>query len=302
MRTIGRAALCVSFLFVCAMTFRPAANVKNFTVTAHQFAFTVQPGGEIEVEQGDEVVLTISSSDVVHGFSMPPFTSKALDLIPGRPVEVRFVADQTGSFVYRCTTFCGEGHPTMSGTMVVRPPTPLVVSALTPASGPALGSTSFSIAGSGIQDGATVTFGGATATNVVTTAQSIVGSTPPHAPGVVDVVVTNPNGQTAALSAAYTYIGIRAIGIFPTAGTTSGGTQFVLPGEGFAQNATVTFGGVPATGVVVSVDGTEASGVTPAHAAGAVDVEVRNPDGQSATLTAAYRFTAPASRRRAVRR
>lgn len=302
MRTIGRAALCVSFLFVCAMTFRPAANVKNFTVSAHKFAFTVQPGGKIEVEQGDEVVLTISSEDVVHGFSMPPFTSRALDLIPGTTQEVRFVANQAGSFTYRCTNFCGEGHPTMSGTMIVHPPAPLVASALTPASGSALGATSFTITGSGIQDGAAVTFGGVAATDVAATPESIAGSTPPHASGVVNVVVTNPDGQTATLDAAYTYIGIRATGIFPVAGSTKGGTGFTIGGGGFASGAAVTFGGAPATDIAVTADGTQVTGVTPPHAVGAVDIEIRNPDGQTATLTSAFNYAAPGHRRRAVQR
>ena len=39
--------------------------------------------------------------------------------------------------------------------------------------------------------------------------------------------------------------------------------------------------------------GTELSFTTPAHAAGSVDVVVRNPDGQSVTLSAAYTFAPP---------
>lgn len=82
-----------------------------------------------------------------------------------------------------------------------------------------------------------------------------------------------------------------ATSIAPTSGTTAGGTAVVLTGTDFVAGATVTVGGAAAT--VGTVTATTVAFTTPAHAAGAVDVVVRNPDGQTDTLAAAFTYVAP---------
>ncbi|MEK7248403.1 MAG: IPT/TIG domain-containing protein, partial [Chloroflexota bacterium] len=62
----------------------------------------------------------------------------------------------------------------------------------------------------------------------------------------------------------------------------SGGQTIELTGANFASGAEVRFGGEPASQVTV-VSSERIVAVAPAHAAGAVDVSVRNPDGRSAT-------------------
>jgi len=80
------------------------------------------------------------------------------------------------------------------------------ISAIAPNSGAATGGTSVTISGSGFSTGATVMIGGSPATNVnVTSSTSITATTPAHAAGAVDVVVTNTNGLRSTLSAGYTY-------------------------------------------------------------------------------------------------
>src|SRR5262245_57176888 len=75
----------------------------------------------------------------------------------------------------------------------------------------------------------------------------------------------------------------------PTAGTTAGGTAVYVFGTGFNTGATATFGGVAATGVTV-LRSTQLMAVTGPHAAGAVDVVVRNPDTQSGTRVGGYTY------------
>jgi hypothetical protein len=79
----------------------------------------------------------------------------------------------------------------------------------------------------------------------------------------------------------------------PAAGTTAGGTAVQVSGAFFQRGATVTFGGVPASGVAVDRS-TRLVATTPAHAAGAVDVAVRNPDAQAGTLAAGFTYCAVA--------
>jgi|ERR1035437_1079405 hypothetical protein len=65
----------------------------------------------------------------------------------------------------------------------------------------------------------------------------------------------------------------------------------MIIGTGFGDGATVTFGGVAATSVVVH-DSNHISCVTGPHAAGAVDIVVTNPDAQTGTLASGYTYTA----------
>ena len=61
------------------------------------------------------------------------------------------------------------------------------------------------LAGVGFRSGASVSFDGVAANATVTDSTRIVVDTPAHAAGLVDVVVTNPNGQKGSLQGAYRY-------------------------------------------------------------------------------------------------
>src|SRR5437016_13781897 len=70
--------------------------------------------------------------------------------------------------------------------------------------------------------------------------------------------------------------------VTPNTGPTAGGTAVTIGGSGFLATTSVTFGGTAATSVVV-VNNNTITAVTPAHAAGAVNVVVTNCSG-SGTL------------------
>ncbi len=75
----------------------------------------------------------------------------------------------------------------------------------------------------------------------------------------------------------------------PAYGAVQGGTPVTIRGANFASGAGVTFGGVAATSVVV-VSSTRITAVTPAHALGAVDVAVTNPDTSSAVSPGSFSY------------
>ncbi|WP_456246063.1 IPT/TIG domain-containing protein [Longispora urticae] len=77
-------------------------------------------------------------------------------------------------------------------------------------------------------------------------------------------------------------------GVAPSSGTTLGGTSVVVTGTNFTDATGVTFGGTPATGVVIDSD-TQITCVTPAHAAGAVTVAVAV-TGSSGTLPSGFTY------------
>lgn len=88
---------------------------KEFDIEASEFAFTPDT---ITVKEGDTVVLHITAKDTDHGISIPEF-GVSETLKPGETVDVEFVADKTGEFTMSCNVFCGSGHSTMTGTLIV---------------------------------------------------------------------------------------------------------------------------------------------------------------------------------------
>ena len=81
------------------------------------------------------------------------------------------------------------------------------ISGVSPNQGFSTGGTDITITGTGFVDGATVTVGGATATNiVVVSATSITATTPAGTVGAADLVVTNPDTSTTTDTGAFTYL------------------------------------------------------------------------------------------------
>src|SRR5713226_8780251 len=85
-------------------------------------------------------------------------------------------------------------------------------------------------------------------------------------------------------------------GVSPNQGTTAGGTTVFITGSGYCNSVkSVKFGTSPAQSINVLAD-TLIQAVSPAHAAGTVDVMVTNGAGTSAISPAdQYTFAAPSS-------
>lgn len=107
--------------------------------------------------------------------------------------------------------------------------------------------------------------------------------------GVDIVVTTSPSDPGGPLTTGHFTIYFQAQSITPAAGTIAGGDAVTILGTDFLAGASVTIGGVACTQAVV-VDAHTITAVTPAHAAGAVDVVVTNLSGETGTLAAAFTF------------
>jgi hypothetical protein len=82
------------------------------------------------------------------------------------------------------------------------------------------------LTGSGFGDGATVTFRGVAATDVVVLDQTQITCTPPAlADGFADIVVTNLDGVTGTLAGVFVY---TTLSVTPTVGPITGGTTLTL--------------------------------------------------------------------------
>ncbi len=84
-------------------------------VTARKFVFTPN---EIHLRKGEAVVLEFTTEDVFMGFNAPDFKVR-MDIVPGRVMRLPFTPDKAGTFTFLCDVFCGDGHETMSGNLVV---------------------------------------------------------------------------------------------------------------------------------------------------------------------------------------
>lgn len=122
-----------------------------------------------------------------------------------------------------------------------------VVTIVTPNTGSSSGGTAVTITGSNFKTGATVTFGGASASNVVVVnSNQVTCTTPAHFPSSVDVRVTNPDAQYGVLLNGFTFISTAAQVSLPTTGGGNGNVVTVPVNaanlEGLvAASMTITF-------------------------------------------------------------
>ncbi|MDP2750763.1 MAG: cupredoxin domain-containing protein [Nanoarchaeota archaeon] len=92
------------------------AVVKEFSINAFKFGFDPST---IEVNKGDTVRITLSSSDVGHGFALKEYGISET-FSKGETKTVEFVADKEGTFTFYCNVYCGSGHGDMKGTLIVK--------------------------------------------------------------------------------------------------------------------------------------------------------------------------------------
>jgi IPT/TIG domain len=93
---------------------------------------------------------------------------------------------------------------TASGLTVVQlASVPLSLGSVTPASGPASGGTTLTIRGSGFQSGTTVTIGGKAASVTFKDMNTLTVVTPALTSGPQPIVLSNPDGETYTLDAAF---------------------------------------------------------------------------------------------------
>ena len=103
----------------------PSSNTPmthEVTLKAEQFAFDPPV---LHVNQGDRVTLAVQATDVVHGVYLDDYGID-VRVEPGISQKVKFIADRTGKFRYRCSVACGSLHPFMIGELVVSPNRPFL--------------------------------------------------------------------------------------------------------------------------------------------------------------------------------
>ncbi|MGE5094118.1 MAG: cupredoxin domain-containing protein [Betaproteobacteria bacterium] len=106
----GALALCAG-----ARVVAQSASERVIAVRTYKFAFDPSV---IRLRKGEPVILEFTANDVFMGFNAPDFNVRT-DVIPGKTTRVRLVPDKAGTFTFLCDVFCGDGHESMHGTLVV---------------------------------------------------------------------------------------------------------------------------------------------------------------------------------------
>ncbi|ABC37047.1 cupredoxin domain-containing protein [Burkholderia thailandensis] len=92
-----------------------AAPPRVIKVHARRFVFTPD---RIALAPHESVVFELTAQDTVMGFSIPQYGVRA-DVPPGALVHLAAQAGDPGTVQFLCDIFCGSGHETMNGVLVV---------------------------------------------------------------------------------------------------------------------------------------------------------------------------------------
>jgi cytochrome c oxidase subunit 2 len=101
----------------------PDPNALEVTVTAHQWDWSFEyPEGftsnELHLPINRQVLLKMSSLDVIHSFWVPEFRIKQ-DVLPGRVTELRITPVLLGNYKAYCAELCGTSHAYMQRPVIV---------------------------------------------------------------------------------------------------------------------------------------------------------------------------------------
>lgn len=174
--------------------------------------------------------------------------------------------------------------------LTVKYPAPVITSVVND-NGHINGGETVTINGDKFRPGVKVTFGTNQATNVqLVNEKQITVTAPPGVQGDTTVTVVNDDGQKASAPYHY-YAQPEVTSINPASGPLAGGNTITIYGKYFMPGVTVKFG--DAAGSVTKYDG-YLKVVVPAGAApGAVNLEIKNPDGTKVDVPNGYTYEAP---------
>jgi uncharacterized repeat protein (TIGR01451 family) len=120
--------------------------------------------------------------------------------------SITFTAGAPGTLTLNVTVTTSSGCSDAKSANVTVTLPPVTVTSVSPTGGTVAGGSAVTINGSGFNAGATVTFGGSAATNVVVvSAIKITARTPAHAAGSVNVTVTNTDTSNGTLTNGYLF-------------------------------------------------------------------------------------------------
>lgn len=106
----------------------PAPSGLTINVVGHEWWWEAQypqqqftTANEIHIPTGQQVLLKLTTDDVIHSFWVPQLQAKE-DLLPGHANNLLLEADQPGTYRGQCAEFCGAEHAHMAFFIIADPP------------------------------------------------------------------------------------------------------------------------------------------------------------------------------------
>lgn len=93
-------------------------NTYEVAIIAYTFGYKPT---EIKVPAGKEIIFTLTSTDVVHSFTIHD-TKVNMMAVPGRITHKSYTFDKAGSYLILCNEYCGAGHHYMQAEIEVYEP------------------------------------------------------------------------------------------------------------------------------------------------------------------------------------
>lgn len=246
---------------------------------------------------GTTITITGTGLGGITGVTVGGVTCTSVTVVNSTTVTCITGAKPAGTHDVVVTSFDGQTGTQAGGfTFDPAPSISSVYNTATPSvsAGPLAGGTGITIDGANFVTGATVTVGGVTCTSpTVVTSSQITCTTGINSAGAKDVVVTNPDTQTAIATNGFNYRAAPTIAsITLNAGSISGGTNITIVGTNFFSNAVVDMdpAGTLANCSIVSLNSSTIICTTSAHVAATVDVRITNEEGQTVTSTGGYTY------------
>ena len=126
--TIGPLFLVMAFAYLGAGNLaeiqRADPNAMIVKVTGQQWSWSFEypaygvTSTEMHVPVGKQILLQMTSRDVIHSFWVPEFRPKQ-DLVPGRITQLRITPTKIGNYKVRCAELCGTSHAYMEQPVIV---------------------------------------------------------------------------------------------------------------------------------------------------------------------------------------
>jgi hypothetical protein len=292
----------------------PGTGTVDVTVTTPEGTSPTSPADQFSYVASPPIVEKISPSEA-REIGRTPISIKGRNFIGATEVHfgsapaTRFEVNERGTAITAVDPAAVD-----KATVDVTVTTPEGTSAITPADrftyrlrapiisglsihkGPAAGGTTVNISGTSFIEVAAVDFGPVSATSfTVNSSGSITATSPAETVGKVKVTVTTPAGVSGPgecvifpeegpeivscpLREVFTFVEPTVTSVTPNAGSTAGGTTVTITGTGFGVGTTATVFKFGKTFLATSVDCsaiTTCTAVTPAHAAGTVNVKAK---------------------------
>ncbi|HLO17872.1 MAG TPA: cytochrome c oxidase subunit II, partial [Anaerolineales bacterium] len=105
----------------------PEAMIVKVTARQWSWSFEYPPdpqsglavtSDELHIPVGKQILLQMTSSDVIHSFWVPEFRVKQ-DVVPGRITQLRITPIRLGNYKVRCAEMCGTSHAYMEKPVIV---------------------------------------------------------------------------------------------------------------------------------------------------------------------------------------